>query len=192
MSNLDTPNKEDELLNVELTYEQFCELLASSWLEAEEGTKVYPSRKFRRDMFTRLENKVKHKGTSQIDNPLKEDLKVVDKEDESMLRKSPEDEEFRRMLQSMKVSNLTSDKGTAYFRLSDGDIDNLMQLIKSRDQRIALEAQIDEDYLRECFNAVARYAQDPTELGGMSPETALINFRNLGVKPALKQSQKEE
>ena len=57
-------------------------------------------------------------------------------------------------------------------------IDRLMQLIKSRDQQIAF----DEKYLLECFEAVARYAQDPTELGGMKPETALMNFKNIGIK----------
>jgi hypothetical protein len=54
----------------------------------------------------------------------------------------------------------------------------LFDLIKSSDQKIA----IDEEYLLECFDAVARYAQDPTELGGMKPETGALNFMNLGIK----------
>ena len=41
-----------------------------------------------------------------------------------------------------------------------------------------IDTVIDEEYLLECFNAVARYAQNPEELAGMKPETAVINYRN--------------
>ena len=44
-----------ELLDKELTYHEACDLLADAWLEAEEKTKVYPSREFRIEMFKLFE-----------------------------------------------------------------------------------------------------------------------------------------
>lgn len=49
----------DELLEKELTYHEFCDLMTDAWLEAEVKTNVYPSADFRRQLFSLLEKFVK-------------------------------------------------------------------------------------------------------------------------------------
>jgi len=183
MSNLDTPNKEEKgasqiehpLANKNLDDLRLL-VEATEFVMSDPVLKLYSAREPAHFVYT-IEKMLEF--SQSRENPLKEDIKVVGGEDEELLD----------FCQDVQVVMNMDDIA---WRKRFGNDDGLYGFIKSRDKRIALEARIDEDYIRECFNAVARYAQDPTELGGMSPQTALINFKNLGIKPVSEQSQKGE
>lgn len=51
----------DELLEKKMTYHEFCDIVSTGWLKAEEKLKEYPSRKFQHEIWQHLEDTVKAK-----------------------------------------------------------------------------------------------------------------------------------
>ena len=174
MSNLDTPNKEDELRDK----------LKNLYNES------------RRMAMLRTGSPIDHMvdGAMELielrENPLKEDLKVVCEEDEDLRKKlamyvaglAESGDNF------MKPEMVSQEVRTAY-------VDSLFCLVKSRDQRIALEARIDG--MEQAKSRVLRRTEIPKDAKNPTRDYVVI----LGEQIAqfidddiatLKQSQKEE
>jgi len=187
MSNLDTPNKEDEskqtgdFVSID---EEDVNKPTIEWLIDEliplEG--LSPLQKFNRDRLLKL--------IKPLENLLEEDLKVVCEEDEDLRKKlamyvaglAESGDNF------MKPEMVSQEVRTAY-------VDSLFCLVKSRDQRIALEARIYG--MEQAKSRVLRRTEIPKDAKNPTRDYVVI----LGEQIAqfidddiatLKQSQKEE
>jgi len=154
MSNLDTPNKED----AEVDKRQ----------DLIERLHQYLRRNSKRFTYASIADFILSRETH-----LKEDLKVVDEEDE--LRKAIAEKATLAAIFGFKGYK----KNTGGVVLADF-VEEIMQLIKSRDQRIVLEAR--EDQTNIILGIVTKRGMPDNYYGEVAQ----------WIKEGLKQSQKEE
>lgn len=140
----DTPNKEDELRG-KLEGPDNELYGTDAWRNEDKQMYVFANNPEAHCMLHTFKQLIREKGEDEgliaivngiqtRENPLKEDLKVVDKEDESMLRESPEDEELRENI----LTEFKQVLKLAPIDYTENCTNVVMSLIKSRDQRIAL------------------------------------------------------
>jgi len=147
VSNLDTPNKEDKgasqiehpLTDEELKrkIEEITQTMLIALSEWQAGSVVnYTSikAKGRQELFDLIKSRENH---------LKEDLKVV----------GGEGEELREILRSL-IESVNKWQMYVPSAEAEAEIHHVLQLIKSRDQRIALEAQQRTDELLDALSSM--------------------------------------
>lgn len=201
----DTPNKEDELRD-KLEGSDNELYGTDAWRNEDKQMYVFANNPEAHRMLHTFRQLIREKGEDEgliaivngiqtRENPLKEDLKVVGEEDEKM-RQEVSDFQNRALgiLTLRDSETYTQDEATRYWQ---EDINGLMSYLKSRDQRIALEARkpvVVEINTKD----VCDYCNEAMKYAGSNDGVVIVRSCADHLKHAeqrlasLKQSQKEE